>query len=823
MSGTSDPTAMEEQDSVDLLAPAADLPGPITASVDFAHLVGDSLLVYGWIVGPAEQNYTASIQVEDVLVDLTAYSKRFRRPDVSQHFSTAPDEEHGFYLLLDLRHPAADVDWLLLSIALLSGETHESRWTILRHDPFRVSIPQSDLATLRGMLRSLPALDRMRLARFLAQDTDSGQEAEPPAALPSAVQFEVDFCCVLDGHILVVYGWLLDPAEEVLAVELGIGNEVFDILNSSIPIPRLDISPEVSRHRGEEALRPPGFILVQIVPTGLPASTEATFAITARNSDPAYLTRPLCWNVHESRSEILGLVSKMDVATGMLLIERILSATRELPGMRSLRNLLEANQDRLMERLPSSIQFTSQRSRYWLHLDHAIPVASTGIFLSGWSYAEGAKPTRIFCHCGEARFSVSASWIRHVRSDVTTYLEGAGIQANGHEHGFTCDVPLPSGHRPYWLSMISESGDERRMHIPAAEHEKTAMQTVRSLLGSFHCEHRELRALLDRQVGPAVEAAWTARQKPPAREIVERFGAAAANPEVSIIVPLYGRWDFAEYQMSQFAIDPSFRDIDLIYVVDDPSIYDAFRNAGHNLFGVYEVPFTIVFSGTNMGFAGANNFGAAYARGRLLLLLNSDVLPKQPGWLREMLRVHGTLSLPGVLGVKLLYEDGTLQHAGIEFRRHAPWGGLWINDHPLKGTMPNELEGTREAPAVTAACALIEADLYRELNGLSEDYIIGDFEDSDLCLRARQAGRKNYVALDIELYHLERQSQNQTGDALWRANLTAYNCWLHNKRWSESIEEIAAGRLSANDPRPSGDFDANTRQRPLAPSSKERP
>jgi GT2 family glycosyltransferase len=95
---------------------------------------------------------------------------------------------------------------------------------------------------------------------------------------------------------------------------------------------------------------------------------------------------------------------------------------------------------------------------------------------------------------------------------------------------------------------------------------------------------------------------------------------------------------------------------------------------------------------------------------------------------------------------------------------------------------------------VTAACALIDADLYRELGGFSEDYIVGDFEDSDLCLRAAVAGRRSRVALDVELYHLERQSQNRVGDAIWRANLTAYNCWLHNQRWGDFIEKNGKGR-----------------------------
>jgi len=127
----------------------------------------------------------------------------------------------------------------------------------------------------------------------------------------------------------------------------------------------------------------------------------------------------------------------------------------------------------------------------------------------------------------------------------------------------------------------------------------------------------------------------------------------------------------------------------------------------------------------------------------------------------------------------------------MSFRRLPAWGDMWTNHHPSKGQSPTGLSGVRQVSAVTAACALVDAALYRELGGFSEDFIIGDFEDSDLCLRASSAGRRNYVALDTELYHLERQSQNRVGDPEWRINLTVYNCWLHNARWSGVIEKTS--------------------------------
>lgn len=317
---------------------------------------------------------------------------------------------------------------------------------------------------------------------------------------------------------------------------------------------------------------------------------------------------------------------------------------------------------------------------------------------------------------------------------------------------------------------------------------QSGLQAVHTLLSTFDSTFPDLAFLFEHQVGPAVRAVWAARPALPRRRVERAYGAKPADPPLSIIVPLYGRHDFAEYQMALFADDPEFQNLELIYVVDDPSISADFARLCPDLYGMYQVPFVLTYSAANLGFAGANNLGAEIARGPYLLFVNSDVLPRRNGWAGDLLRTYKSLREPGLLGAKLLYEDGSVQHAGMAFRRYPGWGNLWINDHPLKGQSSLGLNGVREVSAVTAACALIGSDLYRELGGFCEDYIIGDFEDSDLCLRASTAGRRNYVDLDVELYHLERQSQNRMADARLRTNLTIYNCWLHNHTWAKVIE-----------------------------------
>jgi O-antigen biosynthesis protein len=99
-----------------------------------------------------------------------------------------------------------------------------------------------------------------------------------------------------------------------------------------------------------------------------------------------------------------------------------------------------------------------------------------------------------------------------------------------------------------------------------------------------------------------------------------------------------------------------------------------------------------------------------------------------------------------------------------------------------------EANVARAVPAVTAACLLVDRQLYERVGGLSGAYVQGDYEDSDFCLRLLDAGRENWYLPDVELYHLEGQSYP---DPVRRMN-SEFNCWLHTYLWHEQIETAMA-------------------------------
>jgi GT2 family glycosyltransferase len=264
------------------------------------------------------------------------------------------------------------------------------------------------------------------------------------------------------------------------------------------------------------------------------------------------------------------------------------------------------------------------------------------------------------------------------------------------------------------------------------------------------------------------------------------------NPLVSMIIPLYGRIDFMEYQLAEFSNDPWICEFcQNIYVLDDPSKERETLSLARDLSKLFRIPFELLHYDENYGYAVANNIAAGFAKASKLLLLNSDVMPIGAGWLRRMLDIYEELETPGALGPKLLFEDGSIQHAGISFEKSEEFG-IWLNEHPGKG-LPDlgaEKKGLYEVPAVTAACMMIDRESYESVGGLSENYILGDFEDSDLCLKLIDSGAKNYYTPDVSLVHLERQSQNLFADRGWKSKITLYNGWQHDKRWGGLIEKL---------------------------------
>jgi GT2 family glycosyltransferase len=287
-------------------------------------------------------------------------------------------------------------------------------------------------------------------------------------------------------------------------------------------------------------------------------------------------------------------------------------------------------------------------------------------------------------------------------------------------------------------------------------------------------------------VGPAIAAIndFRLRNEPTARRM--DFGPAVLQPRCSIIVPLYGRMDFMEYQLAFFSRNLS-PDYEIIYVLDEPMRLREVEFLSASCYARFRRPFTLVALEENLGYAPANNIGLKHARGDYVCFLNSDVFPEEPAWLDYMMETAETDPQIGVVGALLLFEDETIQHDGCSYERLPEFGNWVFCLHPDKGMIAPRTSGVHEVSSVTGACFLMSTDLAREVGGFDEGYVIGDFEDADLCEKVKATGRICVVDQRARLYHLERQSQGNQQTS-WRSNLTLYNAWRFQNRWVRNAE-----------------------------------
>lgn len=183
-----------------------------------------------------------------------------------------------------------------------------------------------------------------------------------------------------------------------------------------------------------------------------------------------------------------------------------------------------------------------------------------------------------------------------------------------------------------------------------------------------------------------------------------------------------------------------------------------------------------------------NNFGATYATGSYLLLLNNDTQVITMSWLEEML-MYAQRSDVACVGAKLYYADNTIQHAGVVIglgaHRSAGHTHYRINRENL-GYM-GRLCYAQDVSAVTGACLMVKKEIFDKLGGLDETFTIS-LNDVDFCLRARALGYLNVFTPFAELYHFESKSRGLEDNAQ-KAERYQRECDAFKERYKELIDK----------------------------------
>jgi O-antigen biosynthesis protein len=185
----------------------------------------------------------------------------------------------------------------------------------------------------------------------------------------------------------------------------------------------------------------------------------------------------------------------------------------------------------------------------------------------------------------------------------------------------------------------------------------------------------------------------------------------------------------------------------------------------------YDVPFN---------FSRINNYAAKHASGPYLLLLNNDTEIVTPDWIEAMIEQAQRPAI-GAVGGKLLYDDGTVQHAGVIVGLGGVAGHSHKHVRAADAGYMYTLQTVNNFSAVTGACLMVRHEVFDEAGGFDEAFAIA-FNDVDFCLRLRAAGYRNVYLPHVVLYHHESKSRGVEDTPEKRARFLAEQQLMH-ERW----------------------------------------
>lgn len=249
-------------------------------------------------------------------------------------------------------------------------------------------------------------------------------------------------------------------------------------------------------------------------------------------------------------------------------------------------------------------------------------------------------------------------------------------------------------------------------------------------------------------------------------------------PKVSIVIPTRDGKYLDQCLESIFATT-AYPDYEVV-VVDNGSV----KEETQQLFRRFGPALTVLRDDRPFNFSALNNAAVARCQGEVLCLMNDDCEVTDQGWLEEMV---SQLARPGVgiVGAKLLYPDGRIQHAGVILGIGGVAGhGHWKSDRLAHGYF-GYLQTPRTLSAVTAACMVVRRDAYEQVGGLDETNLAVAFNDVDFCIRVREAGWRVVWTPYAVLTHHESVSRGY--DVVVRPSGFREEIGFMERRWGQTL------------------------------------
>lgn len=227
-------------------------------------------------------------------------------------------------------------------------------------------------------------------------------------------------------------------------------------------------------------------------------------------------------------------------------------------------------------------------------------------------------------------------------------------------------------------------------------------------------------------------------------------------PSVSIVIPTKIRLDLLALCLNGLAKQTDYpRKLEVVIVDNGAEPKELEAVIAKNL---VSLDIRIIDRSGPFNFSYLVNQGVARAQGEIVVLLNDDVVPISPTWLKRM--VDSAMDeRVGAVGARLLNKDGTIQHAGVALGLCGLCGHMWrgLSDADAQN-YPSILAPSRRS-AVTGACLAVRKSLYQEAGGFDETDLQVTLNDIDFCLRLNGMGYQTLYRGDAVLIHDESSSR----------------------------------------------------------------
>jgi GT2 family glycosyltransferase len=255
------------------------------------------------------------------------------------------------------------------------------------------------------------------------------------------------------------------------------------------------------------------------------------------------------------------------------------------------------------------------------------------------------------------------------------------------------------------------------------------------------------------------------------------------KPLVSIIIPTRDYADITEACLKSVYEKTTYDNFEIILANNNSEKKETFE-----LFKKYQKKynnFKVIDINTEFNFSNINNVAIKESKGKYLILLNNDTTVITPNWIELMLG-YAIQKHVGTVGVKLLYPDNTVQHAGVILGLGGVASHAFLNSSRIDVGLYGRLSVPYDYSANTAACIMIDRSKYDEVNGLEENLKVA-YNDIDFNLKLLKKGYYNVLLPMVELYHYESKSRGLDTTSEKYKRFLEEQSYMFNK-WGELIK-----------------------------------